>query len=190
MLPAALSRTCPWCFGSRTCRACDGKQSARVAVDEEQKIGVRSACAACGGTGECLSCKGTGQLEFQSGHARFTAAAEPQSSIHKLLRLRPGNAPHCLCSSQRFEGGTLVDVLTASVLLTPLIVIPIAAQATRWWWLMLLCVPAAYVVAVWRREFELQEWLARDLAGTMPAPDDRDSAVVVGVGPQIGLHHE
>lgn len=164
MVVTAQSRICPWCLGARRCRVCDGNGDTLLAADEDAVIEVRSTCALCGGSGACVKCQGTGQVAAPAGQTPVADQAGPGSTIHRLLRLSPGSAPHCLCSSQRGGGGTLVDLMIASILLLPLVVIPISMRATRWSWLLLLCVPVAYLFSVCRRQFELHEWMARDLA--------------------------
>lgn len=107
--------------------------------------------------------------------------------MHKLLRLRPGTVPFCLCSSHRYGGGTLLDLLTALILLTPLAVIPFLVNATRWSWLMLLCVPVAYCLATLRHRFESAEWLARDLARIEHTPGPlRDTVDAIAEWPPTG----
>jgi hypothetical protein len=81
----------------------------------------------------------------------------------------------------------LLDLLTVSILLVPLIVIPLTAQATHWSWLMLLCVPVAFGIATLRHRFELDEWLARDLASTnSTTATSRDTAETIDVATNAG----
>ena len=144
-------RTCPWCFGARTCRNCNGNGSAAMPASRES--GPSDLCPVCKGTGHCAQCEGTG-------------VAPPDESklagslLHKLCRVAPGLAPGYLCPQHRLPGGSLLDLLTGTVVVVPLVIIP--NVITAWSWLALLALPAAYLCSVGRRNFENAEWLARD----------------------------